>query len=190
MGRGQEEINSIVSGCFHLPGDASPLSDDLDNEIMSSLAEEEGSGAIALTASPGSMYKTMSSHVLLGACQPRETASESQFDKKWAGVCTRALISALLRWRTGSISMSYLALIGSLSAMPNQHPHCEGYSRIRYLFSLLSAGEDPTAFVVTSGDDKGSFYIAAGNIHGICIGTEFMTQPCSGKQGSICEPLK
>jgi hypothetical protein len=183
MGREGEEIDSEFSRCFNPLNDAPPLPDDLDREILSSSIEDDSSRAIDSTVSPGSMYQAMSSHVLLAACQPRETAAENRFDEKWSGVFTEALISALHRWRTDSVPMTYLGLIESLPAMPNQHPHCEGDNRIRHLFSPLSDGEDATAFVVTSGDEKDSFYIAAGNIHGVGIGTEFRTQPRNGEAG-------
>jgi hypothetical protein len=191
MGReGEESDGTFNSRCFDPHDDAAPLPDDLDSDILSSPTEDEGSRAINSTVSPGSMYKAMSSHVLLAACQSGETAWENRTDEKSSGLFTQVLISALRRWRTDSVPMTYSGLIESLPALQNQHPHCEGDNRVRYLFDPSSGGEDPTAFVVSSGDETNSFYIAAGKIHGVKIGTEFTTQPRSRQNGTRLKAME
>jgi hypothetical protein len=171
MGRGDEAgtVRSIETPSLFpedLDQDAWRIRQDRDAEVQSPL---------------GLSYPFMSSHVLLSACQPLETAKEdvltykrdgTEQNRMKRGVFTSNLVTSLYdAWSEANSQPTYTALMGDLSwdSRYLQRPACEGTNKNRYLFSTA---HDPDPLLMFKLIFTESGYRAdAGWIHG-AVGTQ------------------
>ncbi|TFK19358.1 hypothetical protein FA15DRAFT_674482 [Coprinopsis marcescibilis] len=138
----------------------SPMPSNIDEDILPSVR-----GASVL---PKFRYRGLESHVLLAACTPDELAHES----KGQGAFTAALLQALGKLNLATDAVTYAELIHRLdiSLLKQQNPQCEGNgdrmlfnNDVRAMKSYHHGHIDPT----------GKLTVDAGNLHGICAGSEF-----------------
>ena len=181
MGRAAMETagNAPLTRCYDPPNDSPPLPADLDRRIWSRNPDGGRSEDLSKPELPGSLYKAMERHVLLAACQPRQSARETENSGVWSGAFTTALIASLKAWDPNTF-LTYSRLMEHLLPLEGQHPHCEGDNKVRRLFSPSGdQKDDPSCFVVTSATHN-AYYVAAGYFLGIVKGTEFITHPPNG----------
>ncbi|KAJ7493699.1 hypothetical protein FB451DRAFT_1490988 [Mycena latifolia] len=111
----------------------------------------------------------------LGLASPMGSALDSAHGtdaQLYSGLFTTALIRELRRLGAGGLaSTTYAALMGALK-LPHsgQHPQCEGNFINSFLFSRRAVLA-PCVFQLTA-QRGGDFLIAAGEAHGIVVGTE------------------
>jgi hypothetical protein len=160
MGRvvGVEDIRNVPDVHFRLP-------DDTDEDILLwALGEGRASKVVPR---PGSIYKARESYVLLAACQPDKCA----FEKDSGGVFTTALVDALRMH--DPVLPAYSSLIRSLLLPANQKPLCEGDNQDKqFLSATNSVPARPNGFNVI--EENGRYYIQAGELAGVVMGTELM----------------
>ncbi|KAF8491793.1 caspase domain-containing protein [Gautieria morchelliformis] len=138
----------------------------------------------------GFNYPFMSSHVLLAACRPLEKAKEKLLhyqegndaeELKMRGVFTTHLVRMLYMAITME-QVTYATLLDELLRdwHEQQRPMCEGSNKGRLLFSKKH-GEDPHGtFRLVPASDGTMYKAAAGWIHGVVNGTEFVVHPNRG----------
>ncbi|KAH9923544.1 caspase domain-containing protein [Fomitopsis serialis] len=157
-----------------------PLPTSLDKEVLA----ESSDGGATFAALDGFGYRGMTSHILLSACQPEETAMEScPVD----GTVSRGLFTVnildVLRGQAvvqKSSRTTYASLVDVLSTskqdrmlhfgLRHQHPFCEGEHKDRLLFTVDAVGDSEShPFSITY--ESGALYVSAGHIHGVTEST-------------------
>ena len=114
--------------------------------------------------------------IWLAACGKGQMAHQEQYEERWEGAFTNALIGRLnkLPWH----NLSSATLCKSLPTLPYQTPECIGESN-RVVFSLERTTGESLYFDIEPNEDDGGWIVkGAGLTLGIGVGTNF----------SICGP--
>lgn len=121
-----------------------------------------------IPVSSGLQSEATSSHIVLAACCQNQKAYEDEsHDKDIYGRFTYALLEKL---RSVDRGITYRDLIQSLTVV-DQTPQCVGINKNRLLFNTeVLQGAFSLKKLETEG---GRFQVEAGEIHGVCPGSEF-----------------
>ncbi|KZT03693.1 uncharacterized protein LAESUDRAFT_331738 [Laetiporus sulphureus 93-53] len=158
---------------------ASPPPADLDKDIWTwGLNARAATTAVPL----GFQYKAMASHVMLAACRSSELALEASAEAEPCGAFTTALVKALRE--CSLLHTSYVRLMEMLPNLIFQNPQCEGTNKDRILFNATAVLDQSRTFKIYTED--GMSYVAAGAIHGVVEGTQFLLQ--SPQRASAFKP--
>jgi hypothetical protein len=145
----------------------SKLPEDLDKDIWMW-------GLPRTTRAAGFLDQTMSSHVLLAACQHNEVAFEKPSRGEIIrGEFTRNLVNLLHRHKDLT-QVTYSGLIHMLPSLERQHPQCGGKNKGRTIFSGAVGVYQP---IFGLAKDGGRYCVQAGDIHGVVKGTLFAIHP-------------
>ncbi|KAF7334566.1 ICE-like protease (Caspase) p20 domain protein [Mycena venus] len=111
------------------------------------------------------------SHILLAACAEDQRAHEVWRGLKRVGAFTEALTTKLRQLKNMSSieHVTYSQLVTSLSLSHSQNPQCEGHHGECFLFGDRN-GRTPFVFPLTV--DNRTLHVAAGEAHGVTVGTE------------------
>jgi len=152
-------------GVARQTGNASPLPKELDQDIWTWGLPPRAESKVPI----GFLDMTLSSHVLLAACQPNEVALENPLTENITrGAFTRCLVD-ILDQQKDLTRITYSVLIDQLPPLDNQHPQCNGKNRGRALFGGVA--DRPNLFKLSK--HRGTYSIKAGDIHGVVPGTPF-----------------
>jgi hypothetical protein len=147
-----------------------PFPDSLDQDIW---AWGLSSRTAQVALPNGFLYQAMSSHVLLAACRQEEMALEAVSNSNEpCGAFTNSLIQVLQDCIIGETT--YSALVERIQkTLRYQHPQCEGTNKDRVLFNTAAMRDRSKSFKMFK--QGGAYYVAAGSIHGVVVGTQFTT---------------
>ncbi|KAK0469386.1 caspase domain-containing protein [Desarmillaria tabescens] len=136
------------------------LSADCDSTMVS-----RGSSGVKITSGfSGSLWD---SHVLLAACNRRQSAWEVDGQ----GIFTRALLKIM--GKNPVNELTYRSLIHRLVMPGFQTPHLEGRHTLRRLFDSWEEPADSSMILCRHEQGEPHFVLHAGLLHGITIGSTF-----------------
>ncbi|KAK0500063.1 caspase domain-containing protein [Armillaria luteobubalina] len=136
------------------------LSANCDSTMVS-----RGSSGVKITSGfSGSLWD---SHVLLAACNRRQSAWEVDGH----GIFTRALLKIM--GKTPVNELTYRSLIHRLVMPSFQTPHLEGRHTLRRLFDSWEEPADSSMILCRHESGESSLVLHAGLLHGITIGSTF-----------------
>ena len=165
--------NSRTSQVARLACGASSLPEELDKNIWAW-------GLPLAAKSKGFLDNTMSSHVHLAACGPKEFAFEDEGMIR--GAFTNGLVNFLTR-AEDLTKITYSSLLKQLPPLTNQNPQCSGKNKHRALFGGL-ANRLTLLELSTLG---GKYRTEAGEIHGVVPGTPFAIYALSDSTSTSSE---
>jgi Caspase domain len=122
-------------------------------------------------------HPSATSHILLAACRPHESAQETPTIR--GGIFTYALLKVLSQ-SSDLTSITYISLISALFPLVSgiQHPQCEGTHKRRVLFDgrdydkgLVRVFNPGLREVEVEGGGGGCWAVEAGGINGVGRGT-------------------
>lgn len=149
----------------------SPLHPAVDSELL------PDSPSVASRRTKGRFKALAANHVLMAACGPRESAMGGLSS---GGLFTTLWLRALRR--TDIYPRTYAEMIKAIERdmnafrtrfATNQHPQCDGIVRDRLVFEQEMATQNYIDGAPVESRGLDTFYVNAGEIHGIQIGTRF-----------------
>ncbi|KAG2007359.1 hypothetical protein CC2G_015053 [Coprinopsis cinerea AmutBmut pab1-1] len=139
-----------------------PISPQTDTEIITE--DEETTGTRSLSTAAGFIGKYNDSHVLMAACGREQSA----YEHEGKGLFTRQLLGVLQR--SGSLTLTYDALLARLKMPAWQTPHFEGKNLNRLIFNVRGSRSDPFLIPVQRTKNENGTYtytLEAGLAQGI-----------------------
>ena len=154
-----------------------PIDSDLDRDIWDTEQEASRGGYPDV---PYKLHAAWGSHVLLAACRELETSQSVENEGEICGAFTYFLMQKLaFAWKSKEVktyAMAMQELAGEMKPFidEDQTPQCEGLHRERFIFTTRSFSENNREFRVDRDQGSSSYKVAAGRIHGVREGAEFL----------------
>ncbi|KAJ7143198.1 caspase domain-containing protein [Mycena crocata] len=145
-----------------------PIPENLDQALL------WGARAGDVSLPVGISYEFMHSHVLLAACRQQQRARECISTRGVpGGFFTESLIKQLRS--IGPNRITYSELMELLPTLPDQIPQCEGVNKDRFIFDIEGPRHNPMSCAFSK-KESGVMEVKIGSIHGVVVGTQFVTE--------------